>query len=248
MTNGRPLITKRRAAGEPRGTVVLVHGTLDHSGSFRAVAGALRDWTVVGYDRRGWAGSRALGDSGDLDRQVRDLLDILATLDRAVLLGHSYGGLVALCAAAGVPDRVEAVVAYEPPVRWLPWWPAEPPWDRVVLDAEPAMAATALRTAVLAESGLRQFGLPAGHVAADSAALLAEMRHPSLDEPSFDPADLTMPVVTAAGSRSLPHHVEVAKRLADLVPHGRFTELPMAAHAAHVTHPGEFAALVTARP
>ena len=42
---------------------------------------------------------------------------------RAVLVGHSYGGDVALATADRHPDLVAGVAVYETPLSWLPWWP-----------------------------------------------------------------------------------------------------------------------------
>ncbi|BCJ55992.1 hypothetical protein Asp14428_74670 [Actinoplanes sp. NBRC 14428] len=81
-------------------------------------------------------------------------------------------------------------------------------------------------------------------LAADGAALLAEMTDPAVDVPFFDPLDFPVRTVAAAGSLSVPHHREVARRLADLLPRGRFVEIADARHAAHVSHPLEFARLV----
>jgi pimeloyl-ACP methyl ester carboxylesterase len=81
-------------------------------------------------------------------------------------------------------------------------------------------------------------------LAADGASLVAEMADPTVSVPFFDPLDFHTPTVVAAGSQSVPHHREVARRLADLLPHGQFVEIQDARHGAHVSHPQEFAHLI----
>ena len=72
--------------------------------------------TVVNYDRRGRGSS---GDSGAWS-VAREIEDIEALIDahggRAVLLGASSGAVLALDAAAALPEKVARVIAYEPPV------------------------------------------------------------------------------------------------------------------------------------
>ncbi|MEU4448482.1 alpha/beta hydrolase [Actinosynnema sp. NPDC050801] len=241
-TGRRPTVVKR--AGGPD-KVVLVHGSLDRHISFRQVAAHLPDWTVVGYDRRGWGGSRALGDATTtLEDHVEDLTTILAAHPGAVVAGHSYGGLVALCAAARSPELVRAVVAYEPPVRWLPWWPPTAPWEQLVRDAEPHGPAAVAEELLRAVTG-RPPATSRRQLEEDGAALVTEMGDHSLDTPLFDPVALDVPVVVGAGADTLPHHRETALHLAALAPAGRFREIAGAGHAAHVTHPAAFAELIT---
>jgi pimeloyl-ACP methyl ester carboxylesterase len=162
------------------------------------------------------------------------------------VVGHSYGGLIALCAAAGHPDLVTSVVAFEPPVRWSPWWPADVAWERLVRASDdPAAAAEGLLRAVLGDEGWSRLGRRSRDgLLAHGPALVTEMNDPSLDVPTFDPARLTVPVTTAAGSASLPHHQEVARRIAAIAPSGRFVSIDGAGHNAHVTHPARFARLI----
>ena len=98
-------------------TVILVHGALDRSANFARVATALSDLRVVRYTRRGYDGS---GPAGGVPIDVH-VADLLALLDRpSVLIGHSYGALIALGAAVQRPDLVQAVGVYEPPLPWEP--------------------------------------------------------------------------------------------------------------------------------
>ena len=41
------------------------------------------------------------------------------------MVGHSYGGNVALATVERHPDLVAGVVTYETPLSWLPWWPGD---------------------------------------------------------------------------------------------------------------------------
>jgi pimeloyl-ACP methyl ester carboxylesterase len=70
------------------------------------------------------------------------------------------------------------------------------------------------------------------------------MTDPAVDAPSFEPATLEVPLVVAAGEKSLAHHREVSQRLADLAPNARFAEVPGARHIGHITHAAQFAQLV----
>ncbi|WP_067666382.1 alpha/beta fold hydrolase [Nocardia miyunensis] len=243
----RPTLRRVRNGSGASGTVVFVHGTMDTCVSFRRVAEQLPDRTLFSYDRRGWGASRRPGSRPpSLTDHVDDLAAVVARTDEPILVGHSYGGLIALCAAARTPERVRAVVAFEPPVRWLPWWPPEAPWERLVRESadDPAAAAGALLNEVVGAPVARM--RPAAELAADGVALLAEMRDPELNTPMFEPLTLDVPAVVAAGERSLAHHIEVSARLAELLPRGRYLQIPDAGHAAHVRHPAEFAALVDA--
>jgi pimeloyl-ACP methyl ester carboxylesterase len=229
-------------------TAVLVHGTMDRSASFRAVTRALADWRVLSWDRRGWGESRSFDDTGTtLHDHVDDLCAILDDAPGAVVAGHSYGGLVALCAAARRPDLLAAVVAFEPPVRWLPWWPLETEWEaRVKAASGPDEAAETLLRAVLGDAGWdRLTEASRAELLRDGPAVLVEMNDPVQDTVMFDPSELGVPVTVGAGGASIAHHREVAARIAALAPDGTYVEIPGAGHGAHISHPRDFAALIT---
>jgi pimeloyl-ACP methyl ester carboxylesterase len=249
------LAVSRLSDGGPDAAVaVLVHGSLEDSGSFRGVARYLPGWTLAGYDRRGWGRSRELARPDlCLDTHVTDLCAVLREQGgpAPVVAGHSYGGLVALSAAGAHPELFGAVVAYEPPVRWLPWWPADDPWEQMVrqavADGATAEAARRLLEAVAGRGGrvlAGRGGAGQADLARDGAALAVEMTEPSLDQPRFEPAGLRIPVLLAAGTTSLGHHRDITRRLACLLPGARFALVEGAGHAAHITHPQKFAALI----
>lgn len=247
----RPTVTTVGGEADPAARpVVIVHGSMDRSAAFRRVTDHLQGRTVLGYDRRGWGQSRSLGGA-DVDHQVHvdDLRAVLAELDTPVVLGHSYGALVAMAAAAAAPSLVAGIVAVEPPVRWLPWWPADDPWEQTVRRAAaeggPEQATRALLTELLGPaSRLHLARAQPSDLAADGVTLISEMTDPTVDLPRFDPLTFPTPTMVVAGSRSAPHHRDVARRLAELLPHGRFAEIPGAGHASHVSHPQELARLV----
>src|SRR5579864_1698963 len=110
--------------------VVLVHGAPDRGRSFYAVARHLGDLRVLVYDRRGYGASLQVAPPAtSLADHARDLIGLLAGR-RATIVGHSFGGNVALLAAALEPSLVTSLGLWEPPLPWFDWWPA---WARKVI-------------------------------------------------------------------------------------------------------------------
>ena len=100
--------------------VLCLHGWGASAYGYRHVLGPLADERVPAHaaDLRGhgWSGrplDRARYTPDALARWTLGLLDALA-LDRAVLVGHSLGGAVALHTARVAPDRVAALVLLAP--------------------------------------------------------------------------------------------------------------------------------------
>ena len=80
--------------------VVLVHGSLDRSGSFARVVRRLDDLHTVSYDRRGYHRSRHVVPVHEtLEGHVDDLLQVIDGRP-SVVVGHSYGGAITLAAAS----------------------------------------------------------------------------------------------------------------------------------------------------
>src|SRR5260221_2583743 len=94
-----------------RYNVVLLQGQPGTAADWQRVIAMLPEQVnAVALDRPGHGSSRKAG--GGLDVNAAAVIDELDArgIDRAVLVGHSYGGGVALSVAARAPDRVEAVV------------------------------------------------------------------------------------------------------------------------------------------
>ena len=105
--------------------LVLVHGTLDRSAGMLKLSRRLQaTFHVVRYDRRGYG--RSAGHPGPFDAagNTDDLIAVLGATTKgpAVLVGHSYGGNIALAVADRRPELVAAVAVYETPQSWEPWW------------------------------------------------------------------------------------------------------------------------------
>jgi len=94
-------------------TVVFIHGVLnDHSvWILQSRYLAHHGWNVLAIDQpgHGKSGGEAPASVEDAARTVLGLLDAMK-IDKAALVGHSFGSLIALQTAADAPDRVSHLV------------------------------------------------------------------------------------------------------------------------------------------
>jgi pimeloyl-ACP methyl ester carboxylesterase len=236
---------------DPGRVVVLVHGSLDRAGSFARVTRRLGDLHTVAYDRQGYHRSRNdLPVHTSLDGHIDDLLAVID--DRpAIVVGHSYGGTLALGAALrpGGPGPIVAIAAYEPPLPWLGSWAT-----RGGTRSGQSPAGVDEDTGDVAERFFRRMvgdtawdRLPErtkGARRADGEALAAELAAIRIDDPPFDIPSLTVPAVFGRGTASLPHHRDAVGWLVEHVRGAELIEIEGAGHGAHLTHPDAFAELV----
>jgi len=111
-----PLAVQEQGAGAP--AIVLVHSIGgDHSDWNAVVPELAARHRVLVVDLPGHGQSPAPEGQPTVERTAAALTKTLSErkVDRAVLVGHSYGGLVALRAALDQPKRVLAVVTVEAP-------------------------------------------------------------------------------------------------------------------------------------
>jgi pimeloyl-ACP methyl ester carboxylesterase len=100
--------------GEP---VVFVHGSLGWGEETWREQRSLADsYRLLLVDRRGFGDSPANGRV-DFERDAADVAELLE--DGTHLVGHSYGGVVSLLAAAGNPHPVRSLTVIEPPALGL---------------------------------------------------------------------------------------------------------------------------------
>ncbi|HZT75115.1 MAG TPA: alpha/beta hydrolase [Vicinamibacterales bacterium] len=192
----------------------------------------------------------------DYVAQVSDALD-RASIDRAVVCGVSFGGLVALRFAATQPSRTQALVlastpgpdfALKPRHRFyarLPWifgplFLAETPWRlrREIAVALPDRAARrSFRLASIATFCRVGVSLPA---TATRARMFGRT------DAAADAARVTAPTLVVTGERDLDYIVPADGSIAyaQLIPGARAVVLERTGHIGSVTRPQAFAALV----
>jgi pimeloyl-ACP methyl ester carboxylesterase len=243
-------------AGDPDAAVavVLVHGAMDRAASFSRVARRLGGVEVLAYDRRGYGGSQPARDRVGLDGHAADLLEVVAAAGApaVVLVGHSYGGLVALRAAEVAVSRygrreLRAVASFEAPMPWRGEYGRSAGLDSIELGARegPAAAAEHFYRAMVGDSVWARLG-EADRSArrAEGAALLDDLRSAREEHAAPDPSRIDAPVHSGRGELSQPRLRWAAEELA--VQAGTpLVEILGAGHGAHLSHPGRFAGWIT---
>jgi pimeloyl-ACP methyl ester carboxylesterase len=143
--NGITVHYKKYGSGKP--TLILVHGFGSNLNSWKKVLPVLAErYTVIAYDWIGfglttrpmpetWTGKNPYGTSGQVEILI-GLMDALS-VEKAVIIGHSVGALIAGEAALLHPQRINPLILVGPVLKakkqsaMMKWLMRTPQMDRI---------------------------------------------------------------------------------------------------------------------
>lgn len=245
-----------REWGEGR-PLLLIHGASGNSGDLEiSLVPALEDqFRVVAYDRPGLGRSRGRpAGAGTLAGQAEAALAVIEAegLEKPVVVGHSFGGSVALRLALDHPEAISGLVLISAPshewpggIAWYYHWSAAPLIGPVFnRTAVPLVAPRQLESGMqsvfspqeppqnyIERAGIRQLLRPGAFAANsdDMVGLKAE-----LIEQSSRYRQMDMPVAILHGDAddTVSHSLH-AERMAEEIPDSRLSILPGMGHMPH---------------
>ena len=250
--NGVQLEYELKGSGEP---VLLIHGS--HVGrSFLpllAQPSLAEKYTLIRYHRRGFldsAPARGPVSIKDQAADARALLDHLH-MSRAHVVGHSFGGAIALQLALDAPTYVHSLVLLEAPLTTVPRWKAvrelnvataeryrQGDWEAAV---DPFLGSPAERAA-LARS------VPGGLEQAlrdlDTYFSVEAPAHEAWRFTDEEGTQIAQPVLFMLGSESQEFYVECHDQVQQWMPQTETVVLPGATHLLHMQQPAGAATLL----
>jgi len=263
MTSPPKLAHQQLGAGPD---IVLIHG-LGANRAFWYPVGTMlaRQCRVTLYDLRGHGYSEKPDRGYTAIEQSDDLFGLMDRLgiERAALVGHSFGGAIALEAAIRAPQRVaqlalldariqrlqpqlrlrdlEHLTAFEQAVAQQDGggWEDEPEVGLRFLEAAARQKLAGIELGV--RDAFTPFGEGRGGIRAarqwlsllESTTLAADFRVPGADTAHY--AVLTMPCLLQYADHT--RAGRSARALQQYLPHARFVEVPHAGHFFPATHP-----------
>ena len=241
--NAEPIFYQEVGAGSP---MLLIHGSFSNGpATWAGQMDELRHHhRLIVVDRRGHGQSPAEPRPYTI---ASDAVDALEAADRAGageihVVGHSYGGMVALEMARIAPHRIRSLHLIEPP--YLSLMPADSDVSSVIEQGQSHISERSdcgtgtdgdgihgdanrlrlpWRISERARPGRASCARPAGPPTSSS---LSAYPPESLSELSPD-----LPVQVYTGGRSHPGLQKLARRLAELIPSADLIEVPPATHA-----------------
>jgi pimeloyl-ACP methyl ester carboxylesterase len=152
-----------------------------------------------------------------------------------VIFGHSYGGNIALAAAARLGEQILGVSTFETPLSWMPWWPGTTAGSFGSASDE----ADASEKFMIRLIGQRRWDqLPdrtKSERRREGTALVGELSSLRVAAP-WDANKISCPVYAGFGSQGLSHHAEAARWISNNVAMGTLVEIEGARHNAPMTH------------
>lgn len=253
VSGGGKLELRVSGEGSP---VLLIHGT-GGAAWFGSVAHLASRHRVVDYDRRGFGRSTPLGVRGYLDAQVADAIALIEKLglQNGVVVGHSWGGIVALGLAIRAPELVGRLVLMEPPLHAK----SSPTPDFLAaflkvqvlrrFSGEEAAARAFLTFAMARKSRSNTFDrLPDDartEILRNAAGTLVELDAGTGEELNdAEVSSIRHPVLILKGACTRAIFGKVTDRLASKLTHAQVRVLPEAGHMMQFDQPDEFEAAV----
>ena len=193
---------------------------------------------VLRYDRRGYGRSWPHPGPFTVNDQVDDLVALIGNR-RVVLVGHSFGGNIALSASVQLVNQVVGVSTYETPLSFMDWWPGSTAGAMAVASS---LADAAENFMVRLIGHKRWNALPERtkeERKREGAALVGELTALRMSAP-WSAEEITCQVLCGFGSLGMKHHADGARWLAQNLQKARLVEISEAAHSAPMTHPLQF--------
>ena len=223
--------------------VVLIHGSLDRAAGMLRVSRHLQKQArIIRFDRRGYAKNVHHKGPFHVAGNADDLIEILDGR-KAVLVGHSFGGNIALAVAARMGEQILGVSTYETPLSWFDWWPKSTAGAQS-LTVPPDQAAEAFMIRLIGQRRWDELPDRTKEDRRQEGPTLAKELQSIRDCAPWALDDIQCPVVCGYGSRALEHHKRGAIWLGENLPFGRTVAIEGAGHGAPNSHPEEFAQLL----
>jgi pimeloyl-ACP methyl ester carboxylesterase len=239
-------------SGEP---VLLIHGAHVADGLRPLVdeASLAGDFQLIVYHRRGFAGSDGVPSQYTLKDQAADARVLLAELgiERAHIVGHSYGAAIGLQFAVDAPAVTHTLALLEAPSLMVPaageFAQSMEPVGQRFAAGEKEGAVDDFLTAVggTGYRGSLDRLLPGSYEqAASDADTFFAVEFPALLEWSFSADDakrIDMPVLRVLGEQSIPWFVESDALLSEWLPQSERSVIPGSGHLLQLEDPAPVA-------
>lgn len=242
MVAGLAMLERR--VEHPEATIICIHGGLDRGGSFARLARRTDRFDLVAYDRRGYQGSRSLQPLS-LALHIQDLLAIMASESQrgpVVLLGHSFGGVVALGAAIEEPSLTQLALVYETPLPWI----LKRESTRPPLTDDPDVEVERFFRRMVSNSAWERLSDHEKRSRQlDGPALLSDLKGLHGGRVPYDVAHLKVPTIYIYGDGIIrDYYNSLCLELSSASANIRCRELENAGHGAHLSRPDQLAAVV----
>ncbi|MEJ2019891.1 MAG: alpha/beta hydrolase [Maritimibacter sp.] len=257
---GFPTYVERSGRGQRQ--ALFLHCTLGHVGTWAKVQSVLAPHlSMVAFDRPGHGKSAKWNGVGGA-KGLHDLTtQIAAGLmgSKVDLIGHSFGGTVALRLAMEFPSRVRSLTLIEPPLFSLAHGTAEfeayiaemEGFSEALIAGQPEIAAQMFHNSVTPEAPWSQLPTRAQARLAGQIARVAEERAVTMEDAAGLTAPgrmegIACPVLLLEGTASPPIFRAVEQQLAARMPQAKRVLLAGAGHMSPVTHPDNVAGEIAA--
>jgi pimeloyl-ACP methyl ester carboxylesterase len=224
-------------------TVLCIHGALATGVDWLPIARLLADrYRFVMFDRRGHGASDAGAEGHTLPLEIEDVHAMLAATGPVRgILAHSFGAVLALHAMRmTIPDMVQSLVLYEPPIMLDPahardqlsdWGPliSAGQWENVITSALTDFAGMTSDEIAMMRRSQKGWAstVSMAPVVAHHARMITEVG--GMVKP-FE--NLQQPTLLLLGEVSGKLFIESIDALADVIPRRRVVTLPEQAHSA----------------